>query len=340
MRRHKHTFGVFIGRFQPPHRSHIEVMLEALGHVDRLIVIFGSAKSARSVKNPFTVEERQRMVLDALDSQIGPKRVLFGSVRDHFYNENLWLAEVQREVLRLTKGNEDILLMGHQKDESSYYLRSFPRWDYRETPISSPLNATDIRNGYFSGEKPSTDVLPKAVIAFLEAFSETREFIDLKEEFSYVQDYKKLWESAPFLPTFVTTDAVVVKSGYVLLIRRKQNPGRGKLAMPGGFLDTKQTLLASCIRELKEETSIALTQAQLEECLRKQYTFDYPERSLRGRTITQVFHFDLGNGQLPKVEGQDDAESAFWMPISEVLGHPEWFFEDHHAIVEHFLLKN
>jgi bifunctional NMN adenylyltransferase/nudix hydrolase len=67
--------------------------------------------------------------------------------------------------------------------------------------------------------------------------------------------------------------------------------------------------------------------------------FDYPERSVRGRTVTHAFHFDLGLGHLPEVRGGDDAEAAHWMPLSDALGKPELFFEDHHAIIEHFVLR-
>ncbi|MBB6098701.1 bifunctional NMN adenylyltransferase/nudix hydrolase [Deinobacterium chartae] len=357
MRRNKYTFGVFIGRFQPMHTAHLQVMLGALEQVDRLIVIIGSARAPRNVKNPFSAEERQRFILEALTEAGVPRtRVLFGQVRDYYYNESMWLAEVQTSVYALTKGNRDVALIGHEKDDSSYYLRSFPDWEYLPTRVVSPLNATDLRRHYFEASdraQGETDAelramftaeskaLPPAVARFLTAFRETPDYRELQDEYRYLVDYRERWKNAPFEPIFVTTDAIVIKSGHVLVVRRRSQPGRGKLAMPGGFLDPRQTLLQSCLRELQEETGIASRDhlVPLEEALKDRAVFDYPTRSLRGRTITHAFLFDLGKGQLPQVNPSSDAAEAFWMPVSEVLAHPEYFFEDHYNIIEHFLLR-
>ena len=106
--------------------------------------------------------------------------------------------------------------------------------------------------------------------------------------------------------------------------------------MPGGFLNPKETLLEGCLRELLEETGFRLEWGLF---LRGSQVFDYPDRSVRGRTVTHAFHFDLGLGHLPEVRGGDDAEAAHWMPLSDAWGKPELFFEDHHAIIEHFVLR-
>jgi bifunctional NMN adenylyltransferase/nudix hydrolase len=330
------TYGVFIGRFQPPHQTHIAVMLEAMAHIQKLIVVIGSAKAARNVKNPFTAEERQALITQALESHgVDMGRVAFCHVRDYFYNEAMWLAAVQNGVHGITKGSDHLALLGHVKDGSSYYLKSFPQWDFLPTKMVSDLSATQVREALFSGQ--SLDgLLEPSTQMWLEQFKTTAEFSALKLEYEYIQNYKKLWAAAPYPPVFVTTDAVVLKSGYVLVIRRGDHPGKGRLAMPGGFLNQKETLLAGCLRELLEETGLKL---EPDKHLKNSNVFDYPERSLRGRTVTHAFHFDLGLGSLPAIKGGDDAADAFWMPLSEALSKPEQFFEDHHAIIEHFVLR-
>ncbi|PYE53374.1 bifunctional nicotinamide-nucleotide adenylyltransferase/Nudix hydroxylase [Deinococcus yavapaiensis] len=340
MRKTKFAFGVYIGRFEPPHRAHLAVMLEALERVNKLVVVIGSARSARSVKNPFTAEERQDLILGMLkDAGVPRARVAFGFVRDYFYNESLWLSEVQRTASQFARGSGDIALVGHIKDDSSYYLRSFPSWEYLPTHVESPLNATDIRGLYFGGEAwIAEEYVPANVSRFMESFRATKEFAELKEEHEYLRRLRHAWENAPSPPVFVTTDSVVIRSGHVLLVRRGGQPGRGKLAMPGGFLDVKSTLLASCLKTLREETGLADT-LDLEATLRGRAVFDYPTRSLRGRTVTHAFHFDLGTGGLPRLKVGGNAGDALWMPLGEALGTPELFFEDHHAIIEHFLWK-
>ena len=330
------TYGVFIGRFQPPHQTHIAVMLEALGNVQKLIVVIGSAKTARNIKNPLLAEERQHLIQTALEKAgIDKTRIAFTYVRDYFYNEAMWLASVQNGVHSITKGSDHVALLGHVKDNSSYYLKSFPQWDYLPTKIVSSLSATEVRNALWTGQAITSMVNPSTA-KWLETFQQTQEYKDLVLEYQFVQDYKKIWAAAPYPPIFVTTDAVVMKSGFVLVIKRGDHPGKGKYAMPGGFLNQKETLLEGCLRELFEETGLKL---EADKHLKNNAVFDYPDRSLRGRTITHAYHFDLGIGSLPTIKGSDDAADAFWMSLSEALSKPELFFEDHHAIIEHFVLR-
>ena len=54
-------FLVFIGRFQPFHKGHLAVIEAGLEQADQLIVLCGSAHQARSVRNPWTVAEREAM---------------------------------------------------------------------------------------------------------------------------------------------------------------------------------------------------------------------------------------------------------------------------------------
>ena len=133
----------------------------------------------------------------------------------------------------------------------------------------------------------------------------------------------------------MTVDAVVVQSGHILLVKRGDMPGKGQLALPGGFLNQNETMLDGAIRELKEETKIKVPVPVLKGSIKESKTFDAPNRSSRGRTITQAFFIDLGVGELPKVKGADDAEKAFWVPFNEVK--QEKMFEDHFHIIDNFI---
>lgn len=339
-RNRKYTFGVYIGRFEPPHQAHLLVMLEALQSVKKLIVVIGSARATRTTKNPFTADERQDIIVAMLQEAGVPRsRLLFLHVRDYFYNEALWLSEVQAGVQQHTKGSSDVALIGHIKDESSYYLRSFPAWNFLPTHVVSPLSATDVRKAYFEHRLSDVqEMVPPAVHQFLEAFRTTPAYQELREEYDYLRQYRAAWEGSPYPPVFVTADAVITRSGHVLLVRRAGFPGRGQLAMPGGFLQPNETVLQCAIRETHEETGLPAN-VDLTRQLRSQAVFDYPGRSQRGRVITHAFYFDLSIGQLPPLQASTDAAEAFWLPLSEALSQPELFFEDHHAIVEHFLMR-
>lgn len=335
----QYAFGVVIGRFQPFHNGHLDLINAAFAHSDQVIVVLGSARSARTTKNPWRAEEREEMIRASLRGE-QLERLHIVHVRDYFNNDNLWISDVQGRVGEIVDDpEEEICLFGHAKDEStSAYLRSFPQWQEEQpTGIARTINATEIRRRYFEEEPDWSELIPEPVVAILEAFRKSSHFAGLVEEHRYLRDYRARWESAPYMPTFVTTDVVVIKSGHVLAVRRRAQPGKGLLALPGGFVKPTETLLKGAIRELKEETKIALKPSELRERVADSKVFDYPYRSLRGRTITHAYLIDLGDGDLPAVKGADDAERAMWLPFFEAIAREEEWFEDHIHIVMHFL---
>jgi bifunctional NMN adenylyltransferase/nudix hydrolase len=180
------------------------------------------------------------------------------------------------------------------------------------------------------------DQLDQRVVGLLYDFTHTIAYDTIVTEFRMIQDYKTAWKAAPYAPTFVTTDAVVVQSGHLLLVKRKHAPGMGLWALPGGFLNQEETLEAGMLRELREETKIKVPLPVLRGSIKSQKTFDHPNRSTRGRTITTAFFIDLGfDNALPKVKGSDDAEVAVWVPFNKI--DRTQMFEDHFAIIDNFI---
>jgi bifunctional NMN adenylyltransferase/nudix hydrolase len=339
-------FGVLIGRFQPFHNGHLGVVLAALEQVETLVIVIGSAYSARNIKNPWSWVERKSMILMALPEACRD-RVRFVFARDYLYNDNMWITSLQEKVSEVIGDSDDVLLFGHDKDYSTYYLRLFPQWARKQHAFDNSIDATRVRTMYFKCDlRTLQNWVPEAVwhklrsdMVLEDGIQLTDSFHDLKKEYEYIERYHKDWEGAPFPVTFVTTDAVAVKSGHVLVVRRKGYPGKGLVALPGGFLNQRETIQTGCLRELKEETGIAVDTQILEKSMVDSKVFDHPDRSLRGRTLTHAFCIDLGHGALPKVKGSDDADKAWWMPLREVMGSEEVFFEDHYHIISHFVNK-
>ena len=58
---------IIIGRFQPFHNGHLELVLKALeDYTDDLIIFIGSAQKSRTNRNPFTYFERSVMIREVL----------------------------------------------------------------------------------------------------------------------------------------------------------------------------------------------------------------------------------------------------------------------------------
>jgi bifunctional NMN adenylyltransferase/nudix hydrolase len=324
---------VCIGRFQPFHHGHYELVKEALNLADNVLVIIGSAEKAPNIRNPWTAKQREEMILSALSDE-EKAHVRFIYVRDFWYTQNRWLTEVQQLVYDATDGVDDTKIC--DIGEESY----FPQWKFfKMRNLDRMPHATTIRGLYFTQDSAYKSHVSDGVTKYLEDFKKTPTFKSLKEEYDYVRSYRASWDGAPFPPTFVTVDCIVIKSGHVLTVRRKGSPGRGLIALPGGFLNQKETILDGALRELKEETGIKLSKDELEKAIKETKVFDFPERSLRGRTITHAFLIDLGTGPLPIVKGSDDADKAWWMSLSDLATREAEFFEDHFHIIAHFVNK-
>jgi bifunctional NMN adenylyltransferase/nudix hydrolase len=332
---------VVIGRFQPYHAGHAPLLAAAFDAAENVVVVLGSSFHARSVKNPFTWQERVAMMKSAL-SEEQRARVQFAAVRD-YYDDGRWAQAVQIKVKALQPEAQRFTLVGHFKDASSYYLSRFPHWNLLEIDNTTQIDATAIRRILFEAEDLEVslsvleNMLSLPVRQYLKAWCTLPAYSALVEEYRGLQKYKAAWAAAPYPPIFCTVDSVVRTNQHVLLIQRGGFPGKGLWALPGGFLDPHERLQRAAVRELREETKLAVLDSTLENALVDVKVFDHPERSQRGRTITHAFYFDLKLDHFPDIEADDDAAAAKWLAIDDIVAMEDQFFDDHFHILDHFL---
>lgn len=132
-------------------------------------------------------------------------------------------------------------------------------------------------------------------------------------------------------PVAVTVDLVIFTVRHndlkVLLIKRRNEPYRSMLALPGGYIRDGETLDEAALRELNEETGLDGQRLHLEQ-LR---TYGAPDRDPRGRVIT-VAYLALAP-DLPLPVAGTDAQEAHWMSVGSILdGKIELAF-DHFTIL-------
>jgi len=351
-----YELAVFIGRMQIPHVGHISVVRKALEIADHALIIIGSANTPRSHRNPFTVIERVKMLESSFTAE-ELARIRFAAVEDVAYNDTAWIESIQRVVAetatKLNLVNPDITLIGHSKDASSYYLKLFPQWASTNVENVTGLSSTPMRQAYFSnighlwladcdghnvGDNAAQKLVTSGVKEFLEKFIKTEGYKYIVNEYEHITEYYRQWINSPYPPTFVTADALVEISGHILLVKRRAAPGKGLLALPGGFVNNNELIRDAVFRELREETGIKVPEAVLRGSVVNKDVFDDPNRSSRGRTITHCYHVKLANDvKLPRVKGGDDAETASWYPIHKI--RRDQMFEDHYDIIQYFLGK-
>ena len=118
-----------------------------------------------------------------------------------------------------------------------------------------------------------------------------------------------------FPPFAVTVDMVVFADAgrSVLLVRRGSSPYEGALALPGGFVESDESLDAAARRELVEETGVDVGEVAVEQL----GAYGEPDRDPRGRTVSVVYVAVLDDR--PEVSAGSDAAAAAWHSV-EGLG--------------------
>lgn len=119
----------------------------------------------------------------------------------------------------------------------------------------------------------------------------------------------------------LTTDGAIIKDGKILLIRRKNEPFKGKWALPGGFVEYGEKVEDAVIREVKEETGLI---TKIKEIFG---IYSDPNRDPRGHTVTIVFLLNIITG---KLNAEDDADSVKFFNLNKL---PDLSF-DHRIIIE------
>lgn len=124
-----------------------------------------------------------------------------------------------------------------------------------------------------------------------------------------------------------TATAIAEREGKILFVRRKYEPYKGMLALPGGFLNYGQeTLERTAQRELYEETGLRVRQRDL-------YLLavnSSPKRDPRGHVIDHVYVALNARGE---ARANDDAERLEWRALREI---PKRLAFDHAKAIERY----
>jgi bifunctional NMN adenylyltransferase/nudix hydrolase len=383
---------VVIGRFNPCHIFHVQTLLARAMEYDHVLVLLGSSLKARTWKDPLYWQDRRDLIQQtATELNLTPTsstptaRIWYAPIKDYPYTDNRWLFQVQEVVESACKDLEDEtyvddepdsmpmeewepILVGVDKDMSTFYLQMFPQWEqdvFEPEGGTTQYSATQVREALFEDRLSDVaDMLTPGTMSWLLSWLSTNKGQALQASYLKAKSSRtvlayttqelnpmtglmedKLVE-APYSPIFHTVDSVVVWRGHILFIRRRSHPGKGLWALPGGFLNAHEWPRDGAVRERTEESRLKFyhkgSKRRLElhrDWCKSSHEFSHPGRSLRGRTITNAYYWVIPAEYEVEIEAADDADRAQWFSFYDAFKNMSYeIFEDHQHIAHHFVM--
>lgn len=113
-------------------------------------------------------------------------------------------------------------------------------------------------------------------------------------------------------PSSATVALILNEKDELLVVRRKNDPGKDMLDMPGGFIDMYETGEEGVAREVKEETGLDATETT--------YLFSYPNTYLYSGFVVHTLDmfYLIKVKSLSHIEAMDDAAAYYWIPLKEL----------------------
>ena len=145
---------LFIGRFQPLHKGHLSAIKQAVNGSDKLIICVGSSQKSNEPENPFSFEERKKMI----ELSVSGNCKIFPL--EDMENNSLWAKQVEKVC-----GKFDAVYTGNplvKKLLSEAGHKVFP------VKIFPCASATKIREMMADGNSEWKEFVPKPAVKFVE----------------------------------------------------------------------------------------------------------------------------------------------------------------------------
>jgi mutator protein MutT len=115
---------------------------------------------------------------------------------------------------------------------------------------------------------------------------------------------------------FVAVGAVIVNGQRVVLVRRRSEPLKGQWSLPGGAVETGETLDACVIREILEETGLQVAVGPVIEVFDR-ITHDDAGRVQYHYVLVDYLCWPTGG----TLQAGSDVDAAVWTDVSELNGY-------------------
>jgi len=109
---------------------------------------------------------------------------------------------------------------------------------------------------------------------------------------------------------------LIVCNGKILLEKRKNDPGKGKWSIPGGLIELGEGVEKTIIREVAEETGLAVDSPELVDVV-DNITFD-TKGQIKYHFVILDYLVQMRGGT---VRAASDAAELCWVAIDDVLSY-------------------
>lgn len=163
---------LYLGRFQPMHKGHLEVIKRILKRHDELIIVIGSAQAKREHQNPLSAKERKDLVKKVLEghNDVGTeKKISVKELKDTSSNQR-WIKDLEKfsfDVIYTSNPLVEILsLKSSLKKNKDYEIINTKK--LLGLSPKSKVSATQVRKLISQEKKLWKRKVPKEVIEYLE----------------------------------------------------------------------------------------------------------------------------------------------------------------------------
>ena len=166
---------MFVGRFQPFHKGHLEVILRLLKKVDELIIAIGSAQKSHELDNPFTVGERITMIRESLrEAGVDDSRYWLIPIPD-VPMHSVWVSQ----VISYTPSFD--VVFSNEALTRRLFIEAKFKVEFIEFVQRELFSATEIRRRMLSGERWE-ELVPNKVAEYIKQIKGVERIIELAKE--------------------------------------------------------------------------------------------------------------------------------------------------------------
>jgi len=325
--------GIIVGRMQPLHNGHVALIHKALKENEQVLLLLGSVNREVNFNNPFTYDERVKMVRNVFPEEMYEELLIRG-IKDKPTDDE-WIQELIANIGQVEEDPSKVILYTSEKDAEWYKGSTLY---HVETLDSKGLSATDIRNTWYTCEENLYKLVPDYVCMEMTKLTHgdrwlnlrTEKIMCLKGKEQAIADHKF---SNPIEPV---AHAALIHDKQILLVQRNSTRGYGQWALPGGFIEHTETTREAAVRELREETGVDLMEHRVQE-MAQAVEENIDDLSVRTLGINYLYVMDP-SVEKPEVSIDDTECLAYrWCPIADILSESMVLFYNHNVVVQRLL---